>query len=134
MQEVAKHSRSYRLDLDASLFNNLPSEPPGGGDSQMKQTGMLVVSLRGYKFWILVLFRVFQAKRQYFKLPRSRLRFCEETKNYPKRKRSQIFFFLPFFLFEQSLLGVKICLRHAQISLLKRLNSKFPTSIPVCSI
>ena len=50
MQEVAKHSRSYRLDLDASLFNNLPSEPPGGGDSHMKLTGMLVVSLKGINF------------------------------------------------------------------------------------
>ena len=51
----------------------------------MKQTGMLVVSLR-----------VFRAKRQYFKLPRSRLGFCEETQNYTKRKTSQIFFFLFF--------------------------------------
>ena len=32
----------------------------------MKQTGMLVVSLRGVNFWILVSLRVFQAKRQYF--------------------------------------------------------------------
>ena len=65
----------------------------------MKQTGMLVVSLRGYKFWILVWLRVFRAKRQYFKLPKSLLGFCEETRNYAKRKRSQIFFFLLFFLF-----------------------------------
>ena len=55
----------------------------------------------GYKFWILVSLRVFRAKRQYFKLPKSRLGFCEETRNYAKRKRkrSQIFFFLLFFLF-----------------------------------
>ena len=32
----------------------------------MKQTGMLVVSLRGVNFWILVSLRVFRAKRQYF--------------------------------------------------------------------
>ena len=32
----------------------------------MKQTGMLVVSLRGLKFWSLVSLRVFRAKRQYF--------------------------------------------------------------------
>ena len=60
-------------------------EPGGGGDTHMKQTGMLVVSLR-----------VFRAKRQYFKLPRSRLGFCEETQNYVKRNRSQIFFLTCF--------------------------------------
>ena len=32
----------------------------------MKQTGMLVVSLRGVNFWILVSLRVLRAKRQYF--------------------------------------------------------------------
>ena len=65
----------------------------------MKQTGMLVVSLRGVKFWILVSLRVFQVKRQYFKPPRPRLGFGEETQNYAKRNRSQIFFFLLFFSF-----------------------------------
>ena len=63
----------------------------GGGDSHMKQTGMLVVSLRGVKFWILVSLRLFRTKRQYFKPPRSRLGFREETQNYAKRNRSQIF-------------------------------------------
>ena len=48
----------------------------------MKQTGMLVVSLRGVNFWILVSLRVFRAKRQYFMPPRSRLGFREETQNY----------------------------------------------------
>ena len=67
----------------------------------MKQTGMLVVLLRGinFGFWILVSLRVFQAKDQYFKLLRSHLGFCEETQNYAKRKTSQIFSFLPFFSF-----------------------------------
>ena len=81
----------------------------------MKQTGMLVVSLRGVNFLILVSLRVFRAKRQYFKPPRSRLGFCEETQNYAKRNRSQIFFFLLFFFFKRSLLGVKICLCHTQM-------------------
>ena len=44
----------------------------------MKQTGMLVVSLRGVNFGFLVSLRVFRAKRQYFMPPRSRLGFCEE--------------------------------------------------------
>ena len=35
---------------------------------------------------------VFRAKHQYFKPPRSCLGFCEETQNYAKRNRSQIFF------------------------------------------
>ena len=51
----------------------------------MKQTGMLVVSLR-----------VFRAKRHYLKPPRSRLGFREETQNYAKRNRSQIFFLTCF--------------------------------------
>ena len=67
-----------------------------GGNSHMKQTGMLVVSLRGRKFWILVSLRVLRAKRQYFKPPKSRLGFREETQNYVKRKRSQIFFLTCF--------------------------------------
>ena len=59
---------------------------------------MLVVSLRGinFGFWILVSLRVFRAKRQYFELSKSRLGFCEETRNYAKRKRSRIFFFFSF--------------------------------------
>ena len=50
------------------------------------------------KFCILVSLRVFRAKRQYFKPPRSRLGFREETQNYAKRNRSQIFF-LTFFVY-----------------------------------
>ena len=40
--------------------------------------------------------RVFRAKRQYYKPPRSRLGFREETQNYAKRNRSQIFFLTCF--------------------------------------
>ena len=50
----------------------------------------------GCKFWILVSLRVFRGKRQYFKPPRSRLGFREETQNYAKRNRSQIFFLTCF--------------------------------------
>ena len=64
----------------------------------MKQTGMLVVSLRGINFGLVSL-RVFRAKRQYFNLPRSRLGFCKETQNNAKRERSPIFFFLLFSFF-----------------------------------
>ena len=45
----------------------------------------------GCKFWILVSLRVFLTKRQYFKPPRSRLGFREETQNYANR--SQILHF-----------------------------------------
>ena len=44
----------------------LTPEAGEGGGFHMKQTGMLVVSLRGVNFWSLVSLRVFQAKRQYF--------------------------------------------------------------------
>ena len=77
--------------------------------------------------------------------PRSRSGFREETQNYAKRNRSQISFLTFFvyriasviikafddclyiikthcmsylFVFKRSLLGVKICLSHAQIGLL----------------
>ena len=56
-----------------------------------EQTGMLVVSLRGVNFEFWSCLGVFQAKRQYFMPPRSRLGFREETQNYAKRNRSQIF-------------------------------------------
>ena len=69
--------------------------------------------------------------------PRSRLGFHEETQNYAKRNRSQIFFLDKsirwlclyiikthcvsyFCVFKRSLLGVKICLSHAPIGLLFR--------------
>ena len=32
------------------LLDQIPADFPGGGDSHMKQTGMLVVSLRGVNF------------------------------------------------------------------------------------
>ena len=44
----------------------------------MEQMGMLVVSLRGVNFGFLVLLRYSRQSRQYFKLPRCRLGFCEE--------------------------------------------------------
>ena len=80
----------------------------------MKQTGMLVVSLRGinFGFWS----RLGCSGQSVNILSCQGL--CEETQKYAKKKRSQIFFFLLFFLFKQALLGVKTCLRHAQIGLL----------------
>ena len=77
--------RSFLVYFQRFLHYEKVSGSWGGGDSYMKQTGMLVVSLR-----------VFRAKRQYFKLPRSRLGFRDETQNYAKRNRIQIFFFLLF--------------------------------------
>ena len=66
---------------------------PAGGMPYMKQTGMLVVSLRGVNFGFWSRFnRVFRAKRRYFMPLRSRLGFRQETQNYAKRNRSQIFF------------------------------------------
>ena len=44
----------------------------------------------------MVSLRVFRAKRQYFMPPRPRLGFREETQNYAKRNRSQIFFLTCF--------------------------------------
>ena len=65
--------------------------PPGGGNSHLKQTGMLVVSLRGVNFGFLVSLRVFRAQHQYIKSPQDKA----------KRNRRQIFFLTCFvFVFE----------------------------------
>ena len=94
----------------------------GGGGSHMKQAGMLVVSLRGVKFWFWS--RLGCSGQSTNILCRSRLGFREETQNYAKRNRSQIFFLdksirwlclyiikthcmSHFCVFKQSLLGSK---------------------------
>ena len=68
----------------------------GGGDSHIKQMGMLVVSLRGVNFGFWSHLGCSGQRNQYFKPPRSRLGFREETQNYAKRNRSQIFFLTCF--------------------------------------
>ena len=62
----------------------------------MKQTGMLVVSLRGVNFGFWSRLGCSGQSVQYFMPPRSRLGFSEETQNYAKRNRSQIFFLTCF--------------------------------------
>ena len=104
----------------------------------MKQTGMLVVSLRGvnFGFWSRLGCSGQSASMQYFMPPRSRLGFRQETQNYAKRSRSQILTCFVYRItsviiniikthcmshscvFKWSLLGVKIFLSHAQIGLL----------------
>ena len=76
----------------------------GGGDSHMKQTGMLVVSLRGVNFWVLVSLRVFRA--------------CIGYDDYVFISLKPAHCMSYLCVFKQSPLGVKICLSHAQIGLL----------------
>ena len=78
----------------------------------MKQTGMLVVSLRRVNFWILVSLRVFREKRQYLKYA------CigYDDHVFISLKPAHCVSFLC--VFKRSPLGVKICLSHAQIGLL----------------
>ena len=83
--EVGHLTKYYAFRMNRHQFMD------GGGVSHMKQMGMLVVSFRGVKFWILVSLGVFQAKHQYFMPPRSRLGLREETQNYVNRNGSQIF-------------------------------------------
>ena len=56
----------------------------------------------GSTFWILVWRRVFRAKRQYFKPPRSRFGFREETELREEKQKSN-FLFSSFFSFLSSL-------------------------------
>ena len=78
----------------------------------MKQTGMLVVSLRRVNFWILVSLRVFRAKRQYLKYG------CigYDDHVFISLKPTHCVSYLC--VLKWSPLGVKICLSHAQIGLL----------------
>ena len=99
-------------------MSSLSFTPREGGKLPHETDGDARRLALGNKFCIFFSLRVFRAKRQYFKLPRSRLGFGEETLNYAKTRKSPIFFSLLFFLFYQSLLAVKVCLRHAQIGLL----------------
>ena len=77
----------------------------------MKQMGMLVVSLRGVNFFILVSLRVFWAKRQFFMYG------CigYDDHVFISLKPAHCMSYLCVF---KSPLGVKICLSHARIGLL----------------
>ena len=72
-----------------------------GGKSHMKQTGMLVVSLR-----------VFRAKRQYFMYA------CIGYDDHVFISLKPAHCMLYLCVFKRSPLGVKICLSHTQIGLL----------------
>ena len=96
----------------------------GGGTPIWTGRGCSVVSLRGCKFQILVSLRVFFAKCHYFLAVKVSFRVAHEEIT----KKNEFWFVI------WSLLGVCICFGHAQIGLFQRLNSKFPTSIPVPSI
>ena len=71
-----------------SKIRDIDSSPVGEGDSHMKQTGMLVVSFRGvnFGFWSRL------GCSGYSTNILSR----QETQNYAKRNRSQIFFLTRF--------------------------------------
>ena len=73
--------------------------PGGGGNSYMKQTGMLVVSLRGVNFGFWSRLGYSGQSANILSCQGLVLGFREETLNYAKRDRSQIFFFLLFSLF-----------------------------------
>ena len=77
------------------------------GDSHMKQTGMLVVSLRG-----LVSLRVFRAKRQYFMYA------CKGYDDHVFTSLKPAHCMSYLCVFKRSPLGAKFCLSHAQIGLL----------------
>ena len=81
----------------------------------MKQTGMLVVSLSSVNFGFWSRLGCSGQSANILSRQGLVLGFREETQNYAKRNRSQIFIFLLFFFFKLSLLGVKICLCHTQM-------------------
>ena len=91
----------------------------------MKQTVMLVVSLRGVNFGILVSLRVFRAKRQYF------MHACIGYDDHVFISLKPAHCMLYLCVFKWSPLGVKICLSHTQIGLLQA--SQKTRATPRCS-
>ena len=63
-------------------FRGMTISPRGGGELLYETDGDARRLAKGCKFWILVSLRVFRAKRQYFKPPRSRLGFREALEIY----------------------------------------------------
>ena len=83
------------LSIIACFYQKLRQKnynPWGGGGLPYETDGDAGHLVSGCKFWILVSLQVFWAKHQYFMPPRSRLGLSEETQNYAKRNRAQIFF------------------------------------------
>ena len=78
----------------------------------MKQTGMLVASLRGVNLGILFSLRVFRAKCQYFMYA------CTGYDDHVFISLKPAHCMSYLCVFKQSPLGVKIRLSHAQIGLL----------------
>ena len=82
----------------------------------MKQTGMLVVSLRGvnFGFWS----RLGCSGQSADILSRQDLASAKKQRITQRETEVKFSFFFYFFFLKRSLLGVKICLSHAQIALL----------------
>ena len=89
-----------------------------GGDSYMKQTEMLFVSLRGIKFGFWS--RLGCSGQSANILSRQGLVYGSAKKHRITRRETEVkfSFFIFFFFFKQSLLGVELCFSHAQIGLL----------------
>ena len=93
---ACKFTSPCLIGLECVLSNKMNCDRvdghPGWGDSHMKQMGMLVVSLRdvNFGFWYCL-----GCSEQDANIlccwPRSCLGLREETQNYAKRNRSQIF-------------------------------------------
>ena len=98
-EEVFSISRLFSSNIfpvEKPQNASFDSNPGGGGGLPYETYGDARRLALGCKLWILVSLRVFWAKRQYFKPPRSRLGFREEAQNYAKRNRNQIFFLTLF--------------------------------------
>ena len=156
------HSPQRRCDLTLVINVCEAATSPGWG-IPYETDGDARCLAQGSEFWIFVSLRVFRAKRQYFKPPRSRLGFCEELEIYDNAFKNcfQIKAFEGYVLISLKLIACRICVflsglfqgsKFAQATprlvsfrghkkleprsdgLLQGLNSKLPTSIPVCFI
>ena len=97
MKKTGEKGKKKHVKLTQKFPRNLVPLPTSRGGLPYETDGDARRLAYGCKFWILVSLRVFRAKRQYFKVPRSRLGFREETQNYAKRNRSQIVFLVVMF-------------------------------------
>ena len=112
---ICHHMLTSSPQLQNRSFHVVERTRTPGGESYMKQTGMLVVSLRGvnFGFWS----RLGCSGQSANILSRQGLVWSSAKKHRITRRETEVkfSFFLFFFFFKRSLLGVKICSCHTQM-------------------
>ena len=116
--DIAKTNIKYNnysgLPFEIQFLKAIKEGHSPGGKLPYETDGDARRLFQGCKFWILVLLRVFRAKRQYFKPPRSRLGFRDEVgRNAELREERQksnfLFTFVCYVFISLKLIACRIC-------------------------